>query len=526
MSGPLDLSDPVQYRFFVRRALLTGATPKMAPQFHRELEAKRKQHEAQGGLSPEEMAQFAASDNEVAINQVSGFGTATDNVENFNVSLLSSTPGGSELTRLTVQLHDSDYNPIGPLAQNTEHAEGENTQVKTTGKFDTPSKPSSKRTVYTVGTYNYQPYGGGPQHGYIVSQSDTIPKSISTQEPAKHNGTVQGQIRICLNRSGADCDITENSGSQQNVIFPVQGSVHYYDEIQTPFTNDNSFSSVVITKQASGGGCLMAASQNLLSEATVAADKKSISWNIDPAKFGPACFNQADQLVYTLTVQVTVGTGNAAKPVFAYVTNASDAVPDLNTAKILPIQFRWGCLAAGSAVLVRRAHEDVMVPIEDVRIGDLVMANARGDLVEVIANTIGTEPVPMIRIETEGGQSLLVTQGHPMVTSDGVMLARSLEIGDILFDQSGAHVAITDLSQEQFDGNVWSLDVASVSVDGQDLGVDGTTFYANGLLVGDVKLQNRYERLSRKDPRSVLERLPEKWHEDYFNYIWREAIQR
>ncbi|MCW2308095.1 Hint domain-containing protein [Rhodobium gokarnense] len=519
-TGLLDFNDPVQYRFFRRRAILTGATPETAPQFFREMDATREAHMKKGGLSDEEaLAGAADGTGEVAINQVSGFGTANDTVEDFSASLLSSTPGGSELTRLTVQLHDGAYDPIGPLAQNTEHAQGENTQVSTTGTFSTPTQPQDKRTVYTVGTYHYQPYGGAAQHGYIVNQSDTIPQTITTTNPAKHGGNVAGQIRVCLNRSGDDCDITEPSGGQQNVIFPVAGSITYYDEIQTPFDNNNSFSSVVITKQQSGGGCLMAASQNLLQLATVSTDKMTLSWNIDPASFGAACFNQADQLVYTLTVQVTVGTGNNAKPVFAYVTNATDAVADLNTAKILPIQFRWGCLAAGTEVLVRRDLDDTTVPIEEVRIGDLVQANPNGDLVKVIANTIGTEPIPMIRIHTDGDRSVLVTEGHPMVTSGGIKLARQLAEGDVLFGQKGEHLHVTGLEQEMYAGNVWSLDVASVSSDGTDLGSDGTTFFANGIQVGDVKLQNRYERLSRKDPRSVLERLPEKWHQDYFNYL-------
>ena len=517
-SGPLDFSDPVQYRYFKRFAERSGATPKNAPQFYRELEAARKRHIKQGG--PDEVAMSSTTDS-VAINVVSGYGAATTTEENFSVSALSSTPGGSDQTRLTIQLFDDSYNAVGPLGQHTEFAQGENTQVQTVGSFSTPTQPAEKREVITSGTYNYQPYGGATQHGYMTQASATVPESISTLNPKKNGGTEVGQIRVCLNRSGSDCDITESSGSQQNVKFPIQGSITYFDEIQTPFDNNNSFNSIIITKEQSGGGCLMSAAQSatFFTNATVSADKKTLSWDLSPAQFGPACFNQADTVIYSFTVQVTVGAGNNARPVFAYVTNASDAVEDLNTAKIMPIQFRWGCLAGESLITVKRGETFELVMLKDVRIGDIVLANARGDLVEVVANTIGTEPVPMLRISTADGRSVLVTNGHPMKTGRGVVLSRHVKVGDVFHTIDGTHTKVVSIKKEQYDDNVWSLDVSPISTDGRHLGQDGTTFYADGLLVGDVKMQNAHERKALIDPRKILERLSPKWHEDYFNYI-------
>ncbi|TAN59166.1 MAG: hypothetical protein EPN26_00410 [Rhodospirillales bacterium] len=520
VSGPLDFSDPVQYRFYVRQSVLSGATQDKYPQFFRELEATRKRHIAQKGIDRHILEARKLGDaSAIAVNVVSGFGAQATTQQNFVASALSSTPGGSENTRLTLQLLDANYNPLGPNNQHTEFAQGENTQVSAPGSFPSPTTPNAKRPVYITGTYNYQPYGGTAQHGYLLARSDSIPQSISNQNPIKHGGNVAGTIRVCLNRSGTDCDITENTGSQQNVIFPIQGSVTYFDAIQTPFTNDNSFSSTIITKEQSGGGCIMAESHNFFQTATVSADQKTLSWNIDPASFGAACFNQADSVVYSFTVQVTVGTGNDARPVFAYITSASNATPDLNTATIMPIQFRWGCLAGESEITVKRKGGFEPVPIKDVKIGDVVLANGKGDLVEVIANTIGTEPIPMIRIKTKDGKSLLVTNGHPVVTARGVVLARHLKPGDVLFKSDSGHTPIAAISSEMYKSQVWSLDVATVSTGGRSLDQDGTTFYANGLLVGDVKMQNRHERLARQDKRTVLERLPKKWHQDYLNHL-------
>lgn len=105
-----------------------------------------------------------------------------------------------------------------------------------------------------------------------------------------------------------------------------------------------------------------------------------------------------------------------------------------------------------------------------------------------IANaTAGDESQPLVRIETNDGRVLRITEKHPVVKSSGEMVtARELTAGDQLVDESGHTVSIAKLSREAFQGQVYNFETNGKSLAAHII-------VAEGVLVGDLAWQNSLE---------------------------------
>ena len=128
----------------------------------------------------------------------------------------------------------------------------------------------------------------------------------------------------------------------------------------------------------------------------------------------------------------------------------------------------------------------------------------------------GIERTPCLRIATETGRSLLVTDGHPISTANGFYPAKELSIGDLIKTESGLETVLS-ITEERYLGIVYNLKLGGD--DQEDLSSCGATHFANGILVGDGNMQSalldQRKREARK-PRSIAE-LPEEWRFDAEN---------
>jgi intein/homing endonuclease len=174
-------------------------------------------------------------------------------------------------------------------------------------------------------------------------------------------------------------------------------------------------------------------------------------------------------------------------------------------------------MAEGSMI---QMADGSLKPIEFVKIGDRI-ANPHhpGEKALTVMDTAkGTESVPMVRIQDRAGRSLLLTEMHPMPTVNrGMVQAKRLKVGDQVFTHSGIS-QLVNVKREAFNGKVYNLKVGSDS-ELQELREDETVVYANGFLVGDGRLQDKYtvREMTASAQGDVLKQLPKSWHKDYLN---------
>ena len=121
--------------------------------------------------------------------------------------------------------------------------------------------------------------------------------------------------------------------------------------------------------------------------------------------------------------------------------------------------------------------------------------------------TAGPEDKPLVVIHTATGQTLRLTDNHPIFVSrtagTAVLRADELSVGDELFDEDGLTVPITDLSSAVLDAKSPVINFAADS----DLPLDHIVL-AEGLQVGDLRFQrliNAEElRLARRTTGEML----------------------
>ncbi len=114
----------------------------------------------------------------------------------------------------------------------------------------------------------------------------------------------------------------------------------------------------------------------------------------------------------------------------------SPCVPSSNgTACINQLTIFWGCLPAGTPVVMA---DGSVKRVEDVLVGDQVLADAGGRVLTVTGTLIGTEADPLVAVTDDRGNRLSMTRTHPVVTGRGVVQADHLAVGDVLQTQDGA----------------------------------------------------------------------------------------
>ncbi|WP_338871383.1 Hint domain-containing protein [Myxococcus stipitatus] len=185
------------------------------------------------------------------------------------------------------------------------------------------------------------------------------------------------------------------------------------------------------------------------------------------------------------------------------------------------IFFHNSCMAEGTRVTMADGR---VVPVEQVKLGDKVRANDKGDLLSVTDIARGNEVKPLLRLRDSRGHDATLTEMHPVVMATGeVVTAKSLKVKDQVRTAQGVSTltSITPVSTEN--ARVYNL---RLGTDQELLAVNknGRTLFAGGFLVGDLSMQDALTRPAREQV-SVLEQLPKAWHRDFLNGM-KPAVQR
>lgn len=363
------------------------------------------------------------------------------------------------------------------------------------------------------------PYQTGiPIHKVLnVSLMDYIDPSqpITVTDPA-HKATKPnvGFMKICMGRSARDCDYIfdyQPSGQDPTPYLTVSGSVTYAGKITPPSDDSNKFGLYFYVRKRSGGGTQFFTGTDAYKYFTLSNDAHTLSWNFPKAAFESAPWNQGEEVDMNMTVKISVD--SLIKNTVFMVTSLKGVIPNMSIAKIDDFKFVWGCLADDSKIRMKDGTEK---RINFVQSGEEVLTDNRGSFLVVDDIVTGIEEKPCLRIITETGRSLLVTDNHPIATPDGFNPANELSPGDLVITESGAEKVIS-ITKERYLGIVYNL----------KLGVDhnpetissGATHFANGILVGDGNKQNALldQRLKESRMARAMNEISEDWRLDAEN---------
>ncbi|HZS42078.1 MAG TPA: Hint domain-containing protein [Polyangia bacterium] len=507
-SRTLDLSDPIQYRHFMSQIAAAGYTAARYPQLFKSIEETHQTHLAarKAGKTMVSDPPSCPQDQVCPVNTFTNFGAPVTNPMAFGVEVLTSIPGTPYIALNSIGLYDQN----GTVFAGPQPMEQLNTGYDVDNALP-GTAPAGTTMVQAQGVWYYQPQtGGGVPGSFYAAEGPGQDPTITNQQP--YNVTGNPQIVICVTRTTPNCDyVYAASGGQFIVTFPLQGNVTYPNPIAVDGTGKplNGIYSVTISSPTSGqgGGCTpLPINQTFANYLTV--NNNVVSWNVNPATFGVAspCFPSNTTVIYDLMMTV-YDTNNT--PWIITVTSEQGA-PQSDTLRILPTVVQYGCMAEGTLVTMA---DETRLPIEKVRIGDQVRSNADRMPLTVFNYTKGYEKPPMYALTTENKRTLLLTHSHPVMTNRGFVTAENLKVGDVLHTDGG-HAKLVKIERKQYDGNVWNLDVGTPR-DRVRVTDTNTTFYANGVLVGDRQIQGRMERADRERPENVLKGLDKKWLVDF-----------
>jgi hypothetical protein len=175
------------------------------------------------------------------------------------------------------------------------------------------------------------------------------------------------------------------------------------------------------------------------------------------------------------------------------------------------MDFRNACLAEGTQVVTA---EGKPVTVEQVKVGDKLLANGNGLALTVTTVSRGGERKPMVKLVDDQGGEVMVTETHPMVTAKrGVVQASELKAGDALLTRTGTS-QLVGVERVAYTGDVFNFALGTPE-ELAKAGPQARTLFANGFLVGDSHLQSELEKARKLDAREVLSKLNGAWHEDY-----------
>jgi len=506
-----DFSNPAHYRFYLAQLARVGVTREKYPQQYRVLEATREEHIRSG---PARVHRPAMLDRDTTMNAlpspIQTFTSFGPNGSVYAASGLSSVPRTPYVSQLTIGLYDSNQQPIGVPQFTQQYNNGADVEARTNGT----AVPRS--VVSAIMTYFWQDNAGHATHGYITAMSALDPTGISNTAPMPAAG--QTITKLCLGRTGLDCTYTPAGGTGSNVLMPVAGSITFGSPINTnPITPNTSMITMANPDAGKGGGCTIASTSNFFGSPKTVINGGTISWNLAPAQFQSAnnCLAVNAPAIYTFTVGLTVSN----LPVYVTITNDPNA-PSGNPyfLKIPGLSVYWSCVADGTEVDMAGGRKK---KIEEIVAGDHVRTNRRGRSMPIQSTLRGIEEVSMIRLKTDNGHDLLLTEGHPVVTPSGVVLARLLKLGDRVITREGT-ARLISLQREMFGGHVWNLNVGDAQA--VTSRPDQTTFFANGVLLGDNEMQFVYNRRQQRIEHELkVATLPSEWQADRVHY---EATRR
>jgi hypothetical protein len=512
----LDLSDDGEYGFFLEVLELGGKTRKNSPQTYKAIDAMRHRHLNGKFKRTFNMKQNKPDESVVSANVINTMtGVTTDGAGTYQGQALSTMLNGSPHTFGLITLRNRATHKV--FAKHKVDDYGSKVNIANLNGYSTDKK------VYAQYTGFYLNKNGQMENFNLQLDAGQEVPVITNEAPISKAGTVTENIVVCVNRApntNNQCQYGKDNNTN-TVKFPVKGAITYPNPVQMTNTGvpvDGS-ATMFLVRDTTGGGCIAWGPKDasFWAGSTFTNSNKNLAWNFGPASFGNKldCMQNGDTLNFTLRVDVFDANFNIMS---GSLTSSPPTNPGPNWKQMSYIKLFVGCLSEGTMVELASGRQ---VPIETIEAEGEQVVTGNGTTMTVIGNTIGTEEKPMIRITTDLQYELLVTGTHPIVTRDGgIKLAQDLEVGEFIVTRDGAQ-SIAKVTHEKYSKNVYNI---ALGAPGHSVPKGSTTFFANGILVGDHNIQEQYAGSGRHSrsltEEEILAKLPKAWHQDYYN--WRD----
>jgi hypothetical protein len=326
------------------------------------------------------------------------------------------------------------------------------------------------------------PFEGNLTSGYEITKI-YHPGELSADDLERLD--IQQESGIWLQSMSGDWEEMKNSNPDQGEDF-----IDRFFNIFYPTNSDGQKTSRVLWS--------IPAIDGVFENAGRFANRSNVSWRIHLVVEARPRFNPR---MRTRTVEIIIDNDTAAGD-WDFKANMK------------PMYFAYGCVAKGTHITLADLTSK---PVEEIVAGDVILANG---MTMAVANiSTGKEAIPMYRITDSLGHSLLLTEKHPVLTKQGTLWASELSTGNIIFTEQG-EATIVEIDTEEYDDSVHNLKLEVV--DGSTIlpNANSNAFFANGILVGDLRMQN--EMNDKEIETSVEEKLrnmPSRWREDYLNSI-------
>ena len=536
----LNLADPRQYRHVINTFRRNGITADTDPQLMRALEAASKV----GTKGAPVRAVNDQIGTPQALNYINSMNLVSPSPNTYDANGLSSVNGGTEKSTIVMEMYLPSTGYVYATNQGSEYAQGTYFNLPVDGSVPAGT---SDPTTRALGTFAYVPKDGGQPVVSSYYSVDTVdPTSACMTEPnycVRNNGNCVQPVRYetgCTNTNPNNATpilVCYYRGSQENCdyynqtpnhptsfLFPLQGNATFANTVVSPPVG---IVTITLENPNKGGGCYLVFEEIApLDPDYWSASGQTLSWSYPAAAFPDPnnCLEYYGATTTWLNVMVDgvalQGEGGGRPPTggFRFTSDRSQIGQD-GVYLVPPIEIQQGCFAAGTEIVLadgskKKVEDFTADQTERVKTGSGAALTVRG-------TSKGIEPKPMVRIQSEQGHELLVTETHAIVTKGGVKMAMDLTPGEPI-RVAGGEATVRAVTREPYAGKVYHLILGE-----RGAGVDAAgTVFANGILTGDLRMQEALEKAEREklasDPQHVLERLAPEWHEDYRLWLERQ----
>lgn len=510
--GLFDLSDDRQYNFLLDTLRTTGSECLENTQVMRDLAELRANHIRFGGPS---RAHPYNDDNPDGVIEPYNEATALFNLNEertlWGATALSSIPGGTEYSCVTLQIHfvgPGVNRPVGE-ASSVDLSCGVNFQLTSyTDKLSADEVSGLDSGEYRLVprlTYLYRKMGGATKAGTgkLPPVASSVPSEMQVLEPtqtAANKG--KPSIKVCISRSQqTDCDYSYTS-SDKTLILPLEGQIIYNAEIADPTADaTKGYASIRAVNTTSGGTCVEPHDIG----STFFTDPKTswntgggtiLKWDIPKADIGKiigCAVNGAEMdFVQVLSVKLISPTG-VKYPLTASITSEGNELAGPSVFKMPYLTTYSGCLAEETQITLADGKGTVEIASESLfeNTNPVESANAPGGKLWVQGNTIGMELKLSYKVTDDKGNAVIMTGQHPIFAANpgqdaAWVFAKNLQTGAVLQTRDGPSKVVS-IEQVNYEKKVYNLFVKNE--DATDVPRDQMNFYANNILVGDGSMQ-------------------------------------
>ncbi|WP_224366652.1 Hint domain-containing protein [Hyalangium versicolor] len=544
----IDLTDPAQYRFVENRLRASGKTPKNSPNLFSRLTVAREKALAGGRASGIEQTgateQGQWCTHFLYVGGEKGDGSSTT----YEVTPVVACEGGSDYVYTDVIAYDSNRDLTDNIP--IDSAAGEDYSGGTNFVGDLliyPSVPARGDRHLNLESLMIAMDSRTGAEQYTYTQAQTVstpaPQGISVFHPAQLLGGAGSDIVVCQQRGGSDCDYAI-SGYVNGLLqaYPSTGQITglagakadgsrdpgAYWPVRLPYSQSRIYLPVngIYDAGAKSTDCRI-------------TQFESAKLRLQLVNTGKVCYVEADFLNNLVTgsrysafsfladfTNVASGPGNCTtdtilnEPVALWMQIKAKAdcggglienrytatTPDLKALVTQKIFYRNSCMAAGTSILRADGSSSA---IEQLKVGDKVIANDKGVALTVMDISRGNEDKPLVHVRDSAGHDVRLTEQHPVITASGkVVPAVALKVKDQVKAKGGT-TTITSIERMPTEGQVFNLTLGT-DAELAALSKEERTMFAGGFLVGDNSMQIQLE--TPKHPQVALSK---DWRKDF-----------